>query len=127
MPAPENPCLIPDAQDPGPEMIYLTWVGVSALAQPRLVKGGQPYLMHLGAHALLPYLDATGTSFITAKRLLQHLDVVDAVELAVVRELADELLLGVDLEDLGGGAEMAVAEPVHDDRVAVREAFDGAG
>ena len=52
---------------------------------------------------------------------------IDAGELAVVGELADELLLGVDLEDLGGGAEVAVAEPVHDDRVAVRQAFDGAG
>jgi hypothetical protein len=37
---------------------------------------------------------------------------IDAGELAVVGELADEFLLGVDLEDLGGGAEMAVAEPV---------------
>ncbi len=50
---------------------------------------------------------------------------IDAGELAVVGELADELLLGVDLEDLGGGAEVAVAEPVHDDRVAVGQAFDG--
>jgi hypothetical protein len=34
---------------------------------------------------------------------------IDAGELAVVGELANELLLGVDFEDLGGGAEVAVA------------------
>jgi len=39
-------------------------------------------------------------------------------------ELADKLLLGIDLEDLGGGAEVAVAEPVHDEGVAVGELAD---
>jgi len=49
---------------------------------------------------------------------------INTGELAVVGELTDELLLGVDLEDLGGGAEVAVAEPVHDEGVAVGELAD---
>jgi hypothetical protein len=37
------------------------------------------------------------------------------------------VLLRVDLEDLGGGAQMAVAEPVHDERIIppFRQAFHG--
>ena len=56
-----------------------------------------------------------------------NLNMIDTSELTVVGELTDELLLGVDLEDLGGGAEVAMAEPVHDDGVAIGETFDGAG
>ena len=36
--------------------------------------------------------------------LLQYLNMINTGELAVVGELADEFLLGVDLEDLGSGA-----------------------
>jgi hypothetical protein len=50
VPVPEQPNLRPDGRDLGPESNTLSQlsgllyrVGLSALAQPRLTKGGQPY------------------------------------------------------------------------------------
>jgi hypothetical protein len=58
----------------------MPWVGLSALAQPRLTKGGQPYQgsyvvtrsrpypIHLGQHAVLPLPRCRGMIFLTANR-----------------------------------------------------------
>ena len=55
--------------------------------------------------------------------LFNKLNMIDALEVLVVRELPHNALFGVELEDLGRGSEVAVAEPVHDHRVPIRLAF----
>ncbi len=59
-------------------------------------------------------------------RNVEDLHFVDAGEAGVVGELADDALLFVELEELGGGGEVAVAEPVDDEGVTVREALEAA-
>jgi hypothetical protein len=57
---------------------------------------------------------------------VEHLHFVDADEAGVVGELTDDALLLVELEELGGGGEVAVSEPVDDEGVAVGQALEAA-
>ncbi len=57
---------------------------------------------------------------------VEELDFVDADEAGMVSELADDAFLLIELEELRGGGEVAVAEPVDDECVAIREALEAA-
>lgn len=57
---------------------------------------------------------------------VEDLHFVDACEAGVVGERADDLLLLVELKELGGGGQVAVAEPVDDEGVAIGETMEAA-